>query len=386
MLEQTIQTSAIILAAGFSSRMGQMKALLRLNHRTVLEQAILLFQNAGVNDILVVTGHGCKALSPVIQASGARQVHNAEYRSGMFSSVLAGVRNVAQHSRAVFLLPVDIPLIRPWSIRELRRVFTQHPEAVIHPGFNGKRGHPPLIPSGLIPDILSWNQPGGLAGFLALHDSTSITVDLPDRHILMDMDTPEDYRLLKAANQRRDIPTAAECDHLLNHRFPVSQDIIQHSRTVANVAVAIGNALNAAGGHIHLETLYAAAMLHDIAKGHRDHARLGGRWLSDMGFEYIGAIVAAHTDPEPEPEAVLTEKTVVFLSDKLVQKDKIVSISQRFETALKRYRDNARAQRNIDLRRKTALAAIQRIELQTGRSLDTILGALQSDNRMGNRQ
>lgn len=46
--------------------------------------------------------------------------------------------------------------------------------------------------------------------------------------------------------------------------------------------------------------IQASALLHDIAKGRKNHARVGGVWLDEMGFGRITSIVAGHMDPQPE--------------------------------------------------------------------------------------
>lgn len=53
---------------------------------------------------------------------------------------------------------------------------------------------------------------------------------------------------LVEADKRHDIPTMAECLHMLRNQFHVSADILRHSRKVAEVALALGSALRSSGG------------------------------------------------------------------------------------------------------------------------------------------
>ena len=55
------KVSAIILAAGFSRRMGALKPILKLGDKTILERAIRLFRDLGIEDVIVVVGHGANA-------------------------------------------------------------------------------------------------------------------------------------------------------------------------------------------------------------------------------------------------------------------------------------------------------------------------------------
>lgn len=70
-------------------------------------------------------------------------------------------------------------------------------------------------------------------------------------------------------------------------------------------------------------------MLHDIAKGSPMHAELGASWLKSMGYDEISEIVEEHMELETIPDKV-TEKEVVYLADKMVKIDNLVSINERF--------------------------------------------------------
>ena len=109
--------TALVLAAGFSERMGDFKPLMMLGGMTVLERVIRLFQSVGVDRIHVVVGHRSDELSSLIDRWGARSIVNARYAEGMFSSVAAGVSSLDERTESFFVLPVDIPLVRPATLR-----------------------------------------------------------------------------------------------------------------------------------------------------------------------------------------------------------------------------------------------------------------------------
>ena len=368
--------SAVILCAGFSSRMGRLKALLPLGRRSAIERAIDLFRGNGIADIIVVTGFQAERLSAELNHGKVREARNPDFGNGMFSSVQAGVRCLSPDSQGFFLLPVDIPLVRPYTIRLLQQVFRDHPDKIIHPGFEGRRGHPPLIPAALVPAILAWPGTQGLRGCLAASGKTVVDVDVPDRFVLADMDTPEHYQRLLAAVRQWDIPTPEECERLLQTLFPVSRDVLLHSRKVAAAAVAMGAALQKAGVALDLEMIHAAAMLHDIAKGRRGHAEVGARWLDGIGLARLAGIVAAHTDPGPLPARGVTEKELVYLADKLVCRDRLVGLDQRFGNALERFGGEEPARGNILRRYETARRIAGIVEKTAGRDLHDLLAGI----------
>ena len=170
----------IILAAGYSSRMGgQPKALLPLGNSTMLEMAVTCFTASGIADIRVVTGHEHDRVAAAALALGAHPVYNQDFAKGMLSSVQAGIASLCGNitkgqdtsiSDAVLILPVDAPLVVPATIQTLKKVWLgtgyAH-NAVILPTKNGKTGHPPLIGPGHFAAIAAWQEHGGLRGYLA---------------------------------------------------------------------------------------------------------------------------------------------------------------------------------------------------------------------------
>jgi CTP:molybdopterin cytidylyltransferase MocA len=332
-----------------------------------------MFRVNNVDPIVVVTGFRSDELTEFLKPAGVRVAYNPDYAKGMFASVRVGVGSIDGECQGFFVMPVDIPLVRPWTIQQLLTVFAADPTRIVHPCFNRKRGHPPLIPAALVPAILHGPENGGLRGCLGRYAGLGRDVEVPDRHILLDIDTPQDYQRLLGASPRQDIPSATECDHMLRNHFALSHDILLHSRRVAEVADTLCAALMRAGENLNAHLVHAAAALHDIAKGHRSHARLADQWLRQMGFERVGSIVAAHNDAEPVTGLHVSEKQIVYLADKLVMKNRIVSIDERFDAALKAHGTNPRSCAHVALRRHAARQLAGRIEQLTGRALAELL-------------
>jgi len=195
----TQSVSAVILAAGLSSRMGDgLKPLLPLGDTTILGHCISLFQSVGIEDVLVVVGHQHEDLVPLVVSQHATPVYNPEYRRGMFSSVVAGLSSLDAAATAAFVLPVDIPLVRPQTIEILLGMHQRHRNRIIRPVYRGRRGHPPLIPNCFVESIVRWSGPKGLRGALDQFREETIQADVMDAYICSDIDTPRDYRLLRS--------------------------------------------------------------------------------------------------------------------------------------------------------------------------------------------
>jgi molybdenum cofactor cytidylyltransferase len=197
----TSRFAAVVLAGGLSTRMKQLKPLLPLGKATVTDVVISIFKSFSV-DVYLVAGYRRDEITAGINKQGINIVINHDYEKGMLSSVQAGIRNLQPGYQAFFVLPVDIPLVKPVTIRQIMDEGLAEPDKIIYPTFDGKRGHPPLIPSALIPDILKWQKEGGLKAFLKTYDKSALEVAVNDANILLDIDTPEDYEnLLKRYRQ-----------------------------------------------------------------------------------------------------------------------------------------------------------------------------------------
>src|SRR6186997_2110781 len=84
--------SAIVLAAGLSKRMGnENKLLLPYNDKTIIETTLQHLLDAGMEEIIVITGHETKLVSTTIQHLPVTIMHNPFYEKGMTTSIQKGV-------------------------------------------------------------------------------------------------------------------------------------------------------------------------------------------------------------------------------------------------------------------------------------------------------
>ena len=359
---------AIILAAGYSSRVGGFKPLMELGGHSLIARCAQLFHRASVADIYVVSGYRRKEVEAEAARLGLASIHNPHYDRGMYSSVCAALPHLTQVD-GFFMLPVDIPLVRPATIGALSAAFDG--QAVIHPHFGDLRGHPPLIPAHLISGLLAYNGKGGLKSFLQQQHSREVAVW--DRGILLDADTPEDFAVLARRLQRLSIGEPGEA--LTLARLAMPDKGVAHGLAVAGVATALGRELNRHDYLLDKDLLHNAALLHDVAKGRPQHESRGAEQLSELGLEKLAEIVAAHRDAPPPDSGRLTEKEIVCLADKLVRGTLRVSVRRRFAEKLELYAGDNEACRAIRGRRANAFALESLVEKAAGRSIEEILDA-----------
>lgn len=362
----------MIVAAGYSSRMGAFKPLLKLGDKTVIERAVQSLRKGGIFDIRVVVGFQAKELYPVLEPLQVVVIENPHYAQGMFSSVVAGLKTFDSEIDGFFLLPGDTPLIRRHSIRDMVRKYRKTRAAVVYPVFNGQRGHPPLIDAACFASILSGDGQGGLRNILKVFEADSLDVPVADQGVLLDMDTQKDYSRLKDFYDKRHLPTYEEGFAILNMHQQVDR-VLRHCQVVAEVGRRLALKLNSKGWSFNEELVYIGGLLHDLAKGKPNHSRRGKQLLRGQGFSLLSEIVASHMDLTVTKEYVLDEAGLVFLADKLVQCDQVVSLEERFRTALDKFYGNAELQDIVLRRRHTAEILSQQVTSILGMSIEEIV-------------
>ena len=364
--------TAIILAAGQSSRMGEFKPLLNLGGRPVVVRVVETCRQAGIDEVIVVAGYRRDLVMPVVEAAGARSVINERYQEGMFSSVVAGISAMETGPQGFIVFPADIPLVRAATVRRLVSRFRESKHRVLIPSFRGRKGHPPLISAELADEVAAFTGENGLKGALVSLGGEIVVVEVPDRNILFDIDDPADYMELKIRWERREVPSESECESMLDLVPGMEEHTRQHCRAVAWVAECITGSLNRAGGGPDREVVLAAALLHDIARGKPGHAREGARLVREAGFYSAAEAIVTHMDIEPGRGDDISAGEVLFLADKLVSGEKFVSLAARFAQAEDRYGGDPDAISAIRARYNAALLIQQRIEAKIGQAVDGI--------------
>jgi HD superfamily phosphohydrolase YqeK len=235
--------------------------------------------------------------------------------------------------------------------------------------FEHRRGHPPLIARRIL-DEAARGASGSLRVLLLAHEHSAIEVPVPDEAIHLDMDTPADFDTLEGLAARRDIPTTAECEAMLA-QLRVPEPVGRHSRKVAQVACRIVDALQASHMAIDPNLVRAAALLHDMAKGQPRHAEVAAAILQNHAMYRVAEVVTAHT--EMAFDGTIDERAVVYLADKLVSGDRLISLEERFRRSLDGFRDNSDALASAHRRKAAAEQIAVAIENCLGIPLMAVL-------------
>jgi molybdenum cofactor cytidylyltransferase len=190
--------SAIVLAAGQSTRMGRQKMLLPWRNTTVLEHVIATIQAAGIKDVLVVTGSEQGEIEKLAGRANARATFNEKFASEeMLASIQCGLRAQRPEAEATFICLGDQPQVQEGTVRRVRDAYQQSHSSIIVPSHKMRRGHPWLVARSLWKELLELGSEFSPRDFMKVHEAEIeyLVIDTPS--IIEDLDTLEDYLKFK---------------------------------------------------------------------------------------------------------------------------------------------------------------------------------------------
>ena len=187
---------AILLAAGESSRMGSLKAMLPWRGVPLIEHQIRCLIDAGVSQVVVVLGHEADLLKPIVESVYcAGWVVNSVYLLGKTTSIKAGCKYLTiPRTKQVVLLSVDQPR-RPASVRALLERHTSSYSTITIPTYQGKGGHPIVLSASVLSEVAKIEEePRGLLAVGRRHADETDRFEINDPSLVWDLNTPEQYQ------------------------------------------------------------------------------------------------------------------------------------------------------------------------------------------------
>ncbi len=193
--------SAILLAAGSSSRMGRPKLLLPWGDTTVLGQAVSTFAAAGVKDLVIVTGAAREQIeglaAELANKFPVRYVNNPDFERGeMLSSIQVGLTAMSSQCDAALIGLGDQPQVLEETVRGICDFFARTNSSLVIPSFQNRRGHPWLAARSLWSSILALPSTATPQQFLNAYTG-HVEYIAAGPSILQDLDTPSEYDRLR---------------------------------------------------------------------------------------------------------------------------------------------------------------------------------------------
>ena len=192
------ETTALILAAGLSRRMGaQNKLLLPIGGVPMIRHMVDTY-GAIASTVMVVTGHERSAIEAAILGTNATAVFNPEYRNGQQSSVVRGLRAAPDNGPCLIGLG-DQPLLTPQALCDLLDQHAAYPDKITIPVQGDQRGNPIVVPATLRAELLGNDQSPGCRTFTRNNPEHVCFWETDVPGFFTDIDTPQAYAALNPA-------------------------------------------------------------------------------------------------------------------------------------------------------------------------------------------
>lgn len=191
-LECWRRVSAVVLAAGASTRLGRPKQLLPVAETTMIAHVLQALRNTSVHEVVVVLGHVAEQIAQYIPP-WCRIVVNTEWRAGISSSIRAGLEAVDDAASSALFVPVDQPRLTSTQIEHILRAHYKSTEPIVVPVYGGQRGTPALFSRSLFPFLKALEGDVGGRQLIERFPDHVQAVQMPSSDVLLDIDTPVDY-------------------------------------------------------------------------------------------------------------------------------------------------------------------------------------------------
>jgi len=193
--------SAIVLAAGSSKRMGaENKLLLPYKSKTIIEATILNILDAGIKEVIVVTGYEADKITMTVQYLPVRLIYNTTYEKGMTTSIQKGVE--AARGSGYMICLADMFAITPTEYIKLQTFFdaciAKDEQCICIPRYNNEKGNPVIFSQYYKQPILKHAEMEGCKEIVQANKEHIHWIEMDSRNILQDLDYPEDYKKISA--------------------------------------------------------------------------------------------------------------------------------------------------------------------------------------------
>jgi molybdenum cofactor cytidylyltransferase len=188
------KTAGILLAAGESTRFGQPKQLLDYRGKPFIKVVAEIALSSGLDPVVVVTGAYGEDVSATLQDLPVKTIQNPEWKIGQSTSIKAGLAGLPATVGASIFLLADQPQMTAAIIRSLIERHAQDLPSVLAPFIDGRRANPVLFDQRTFPDLMKLEADQGGRAIFSKYSPTYL--EWADERLLLDVDTPEDYRRL----------------------------------------------------------------------------------------------------------------------------------------------------------------------------------------------
>ncbi len=193
--------AGLVLAAGSGSRFGRPKALVDYRGRPLVLRAVEVLIAAGCAPVLTVLGAAAAEVRVAVDLPGS--VVNADWASGMASSLRCGLAALPASAPAVVITLADQPLVGSAAVVRLVSAWQAGAVAAVAT-YAGRPRNPVLLIRDVWPDVAAASAgETGARAWLRAHPHLVTEVPCDGTGFPYDIDTPDDLLALEADHAAR---------------------------------------------------------------------------------------------------------------------------------------------------------------------------------------
>jgi len=163
----------------------------------LISRHLVALSGAGVDEVVVVTGHARNAIEEQVRSYTVTLAHNEAHAQGQEGSVRVGLAALSGPFDAVFIVLADQPLIAAGDLTELIGAFKKRPAGhVVVPVVNGQRGNPILLDEAAHAQILASGTNLACRHLIERNPELVHVHQTSNTRFITDLDTVEDVQAL----------------------------------------------------------------------------------------------------------------------------------------------------------------------------------------------
>lgn len=194
-------TGIIILAAGGSTRFGRPKQIFKYQGETLVRRAAMTALEANAGPVIFSLGADHEAVERELSDLEVTSVFNAEWRSGMSSSLISAVKYLEQEHPnidAVVFMLCDQPLISSTMLLKLIALYEETDAAIVASEYEDTLGVPALFDRSTFDELLKLSGDEGARSVIRKHNDRVQRVSMPEAGF--DIDSLTDVEALRSVS------------------------------------------------------------------------------------------------------------------------------------------------------------------------------------------
>jgi len=183
--------SAVILAAGASTRMGRPKLAIPVRGTPMIRRIVAAALASRCSEAIVVLGTHADLYRSLLDGLAVRIVENRDPTEGMASSIRAGIEAVSPDASGAVILLADQPFVSAEVIDRLIEAVASDRRRIVASEHHGAATPPVYFPRAYFPELLALEGDRGARSVIQAHPRECVLVPLPES-CAADIDTSED--------------------------------------------------------------------------------------------------------------------------------------------------------------------------------------------------